>query len=408
MTQLESAALEQAIQDLDGILPLDPAWVARDWLGPGRRLGLDEEAYDLGERGFICERWLGSTTRADNRIGPDDEGLSYVDLGQGRRVTLGELVERCPRRILGETYASGHSGLGRLAKIFDYADRIPYHVHPPAHMAALVGRNPKDEAYYFPPGVDMGPHPESFFGVHPWIGESDAYDQLLPYLESWDSDRILTFARGYVQIPGEGFHIPSGVLHAPGTALTIELQEDSDVFAMLQARVGMTRISKELLFKDVSREDRERYGERFVLGFLDRELNSDPYFYENRHTPAVPTSGDRPAGVDEAWIYYNSTKFNGKRLRLAPGSRFSTAERGVYNVFVWAGSGRIGGRPVEAKPGHDELLIVHDAATNGVEIENTGDGTLEILKFFGPDINFDVPMIDFRGHGAQAPGGSST
>ena len=31
----------------------------------------------------------------------------------------------------------------------------------------LVGRHSKDEAYYFPPGVDMGPHPETFLGVHP-------------------------------------------------------------------------------------------------------------------------------------------------------------------------------------------------------------------------------------------------
>ena len=35
--------------------------------------------------------------------------------------------------------------------------------------AAKLGRNPKEEAYYFPEDVDLGPHPETFFGVHPYI-----------------------------------------------------------------------------------------------------------------------------------------------------------------------------------------------------------------------------------------------
>src|ERR1019366_6933963 len=112
-------------------------------------------AYDVGERGFICERWLASTTKADNRVGPADEGLSYVAL-EGTRLLLRDVVQGDPVAIMGAEYAQSHSGLGRLAKIYDFASRIPYHIHPPAEFAARVGRNSKDEAYYFPPGVDMG------------------------------------------------------------------------------------------------------------------------------------------------------------------------------------------------------------------------------------------------------------
>ena len=36
-------------------------------------------------------------------------------------------------------------------------------------MRKLVGANSKEEAYYFPEDVDLGPHPETFFGVHPYI-----------------------------------------------------------------------------------------------------------------------------------------------------------------------------------------------------------------------------------------------
>jgi hypothetical protein len=216
------AALERLLESGDGAARLEPAFVARDFLPPGRRLGLPEEAYDVGERGFICERWLASTTKADNRVGPDDEGLSYLVGDDGARVLLRDAVAAAPATVMGQSYAASHpGGLGRLAKLFDYGYRLPYHIHLPAEFAALVGAKPKDESYHYVAGVDMGTHPESFFGVHPWIGREHAFDVLLPYLVDWDSDLILRHARAELLVAGEGFHIPSGVLHAPGTALTL-------------------------------------------------------------------------------------------------------------------------------------------------------------------------------------------
>jgi hypothetical protein len=145
-----------------------------------------------------------------------------------------------------------------------------------------VGCNAKDESYHFPAGADFGAHPETFFGVHPWITERRAYDTLLPYLEDWDSDLILRHARAELQVAGEGFHVPSGVLHAPGTALTLELQEDSDVLAMFQALNAGRIIPKDLLFKDVRPHDRASFGERFPLRFVDWETNGDPWWRRTR------------------------------------------------------------------------------------------------------------------------------
>ena len=386
--------LETALAESDGILRLEPAWVARDFLPPGRRLGLPEGAYEVGERGFITERWLASTTHADNAIGPPDEGLSYLAVDGPERLTLKEAVEMDPVAIMGEAYATTHAGLGRLAKIFDYGARLPLHLHQRQEHAALVGRRSKDEAYYYPPGVDMGPHPESFFGVHPSIADDRRYEILLPYLVDWDSDLILKHTRGYVIVPDEGFHVPSGVLHAPGTALTIELQEDSDVFAMLQALNAGTIISKELLWKDVRPEDREEKGERFILELIDWEANGDPRFYEHRHLspqPIEPTT----AGAEEAWIYYNTEKFSGKKLVVRPGAWCTTRDHGVHNILVWQGRGTYGGLPVEGgDPQMDELLVTHDRAVAGVEVRNTGSEDLLVIKFFGPDVNPDVPMIE--------------
>jgi hypothetical protein len=386
-------ALHRLLESGSGVVRLEPAWVARDFLPPGRRLGLPEDEYDVGERGWICERWLGSTTRADNRVGPPDEGLSYLAGEGGDRLTLSDAVASDAEAVMGVEYAAKHPrGLGRLAKLFDYAARLPYHIHPPRQFASLVGANPKDEAYYFPGGVDMGPHPESFFGVHPWIARERAYDTLLPYLVDWDSDLILRHASAELLVADEGYLIPSGVLHAPGTALTLELQEDSDVLAMFQALNAGRIISKELLFKDVRDEDRRREGERFPLRFVDWEVNGDPYFFENHHLTPVPVVPASDQAVDESWIFYDTAKFSGKRLVVPPGQRIETVERGVYNVLVWSGSGRYGGQQVQGGDASlDELLVAHDAAVAPHIVESTGSEDLVVFKFFGPDINPDAP-----------------
>ncbi|MCR6032131.1 hypothetical protein GGQ22_11855 [Nocardioides sp. zg-579] len=395
----ERDLLHRLLAEGDGVLRCDPAWVARDFLPPGRRLGLPEDAYDVGERGSICERWLASTTRADNRVGPDDEGLSRVVGDRGEHLLLRDAVAADPAAVLGASYAATHpGGLGRLAKIFDYAYRLPYHVHPPQELASLVGCRAKDESYHFLPGVDLGRHPETFFGVHPWIGEQGAHEVLLPYLVDWDSDLILRHARAELQVSGEGFHVPSGVLHAPGTALTLELQEDSDVLSMFQALNAGRIISKELLFKDVRPEDRVAEGERFPLRFVDWEVNADPWFYENRHLTPQPVAdaadpGDGGAG-EESWVFYNTTKYAGKRLRIPPGGARRLCEPGVYSVFVWSGTGTLAGHEVRGgEPGRDELVVTHEAATREHELCNTGAEDLVVFTFFGPDLHAEVPRI---------------
>ena len=382
----------------NGVLRLKPAWVARDFLPPGKRLGLDEEMYDLGERGGICERWLASTTLADNKIKIPGEGLSYCELGDDLSISLREAIEIIPGRILGDTYARSHKGLGRLAKIFDYDYRLPYHIHQMKYHASLVGQNPKEEAYYFPEGVDMGKEPESYLGVHPFISREKKYDLFLRHLEEWNSDLILQYSRAYKLIPDDGFHIPSGTLHAPGSALTIELQEDSDVFAMLQAKVGGKIIPKELLFKDIRKEDRDEYGEKIILKMIDWKTSGDPYFYENRHTPPLLKNEYDGQGAREYWIFYNTHSFSGTKLVLDPGMFVTMYDKGVYNLLAWKGSGTVGG--LDFKGGEfdqDEALVCHHAAVGGVRVENTGNEPFVIFKFFGPSINTDVPMLPVYG-----------
>jgi hypothetical protein len=380
--------VEKAIESNNGILYLRPSWIARDSLPPGKRLGLREQDYYLGERGAIIARCLGSETKADTPKGPPDEGLSYLDI-EGQDILLKDAVAVCGDMIMGKEYAATHLNLGRLAKVFDFGCRLYYHLHQMEKDAAKVGKLPKEEAYYFLEGVELGPHPETFFGVHPYIVEQNLQEQiLLPYLEKWDSDLILKHSRAYLNVPGEGFHLPAGGLHAPGTALTLELQEPSDVFAVLQAKVNGLLLSKELLFKDVSSEDRASYGEKAILNQIDWKLNGDPYFYENRHIKPLLIEDKVQDGGFEEWITYNSNKFSAKKLTVKPGCLYKSLDKGVYNIFVWQGRGLFDGKQIEGNSlCLDELLVTYEKAVRGFTIKNTGSTDLIIFKIFGPDID---------------------
>ena len=175
---------------------------------------------------------------------------------------------------------------------------------------------------------------------------------------------------------------------------SLELQEDSDVFAMLQALNAGKIISKELLYKDVRKIDREKYGEKIILDQIDWDVCGDPYFYENHHLSNILINDTKQEGGEEYWIYYNTTKFSGKKVLVRPGASFTASDSGIYNIFVWRGKGRFDGNVIEAQnPSCDELLVTHDRAVKPLTIINEGKTDLMLFKFFGPDINTDIPMI---------------
>lgn len=383
------------IKSSDGILRLRPAWVAHDFLSAGKRLGLKEEEYDAGERGSIIERWFCSETHADNRIDVADEGFSYLEI-PGEDITVIDALKVCREEILGEEYAKTHDCLGRLIKIYDYGTRLFMHIHPKAEDMKKIGKNSKDEAYHYL-DAPLGNHPESFFGVHRYIVEQNLQKEIfLPLLKEWKAgeEEILKYSTAFFNVPGEGFFLDSGMLHAPGTALTMEIQESSDVCTVFQPTVEGYPISKSMLYKDVPAEDAEKYGEEAALDLIDWELSSDPDFYEKRHLYPHVVEETRQGDQYEEWIYYGSRKFSGKRLILPPGGSFVSRENGVHNIFVWKGSGKV--NDYEVKAGEfdlhscmDELLITCQKAKEGYIIKNTGTEDLVLFKYFGPDINVD-------------------
>ena len=127
MTTEKKEILKKVIEDNDGIFRLKPAFVARSFSSPGKRLGLKDDEYDLGNRGGICERWIASTTQADNPVHVENEGVSFINTENGTEVTLKDAEKLVPVELMGEKYHEKNKGLNRLAKILDYSDRIPFH-----------------------------------------------------------------------------------------------------------------------------------------------------------------------------------------------------------------------------------------------------------------------------------------
>jgi hypothetical protein len=141
-------------------------------------------------------------------------------------------------------------------------------------------------------------------------------------------------------------------------------------------------------------EDRRQFGERFILNMIEWDLNADPYFYEHRHTPPIPIEQSLQAGGGEWWIFYNTDKFSGKKLVVRPGGTYTSLDQGTYTILVLRGEGQYGGwRVAGGQPGMDELVITHHRATTPLTVENTGRDDLTVIKFFGPDVNSDVPML---------------
>lgn len=396
--QIRDIVLDE-LKKNSGKLSMRPCWVARDFMPPGKRLGLSDKEYDAGESGAICERWLVSETEVDNRVKIENEGLSFLDI-EGYDIRLIDALEVCRDEILGGEYAQNHDRLGRLLKIYDFKTRIFYHMHQRPEHAKKVGMNSKEEAYHFL-DVDLGAHPETFFGVHPYIVDQGIqYDIFLPYLKDWEGDSILKHSRAYINVPGEGFHLPPGLLHAPGTALTLELQESSDVMAVMQAKLEGLDIGKDLLAHHVAEDERKKDGDEMsVLKQVDWDANGDPWFYENHHLEPTLIADTATEGAREEWVWYNTVKFSGTRITVAPGSSFESKAAGVHGFFLWRGKGLVDGFEMEGqrvtrKSARDELLVTHDKAIEGITIENTGNEDMVIYKFFGPDINVDnVPYI---------------
>jgi hypothetical protein len=390
-----------------GLLRLLPNWVPRSFLHPGKRIKLaptDWYAYGA-HRGGIDERWFASTTDAanDNRVW--HEGQSFVS-HNGKQFLLKEAIAATGTRLIGKPLYDKYSRWPVYSKFFDNMGPIPHHMHQTQADAALVGQEGKPESYYFCPQYNNCDNnfPYTFMGLEP--GTTKA--QLRKCLENWHKgdNGILYLSRAYRLHRGTGWLIPPGVLHAPGSLCTYEPQWGSDVFGMFQSLVEGREVPWALLVKDMPKEKHQDLD--FIIGQLDWERNVDTHFVENNYLEPIVDPARSGTGFTDRWIVYGTIDgaqlFSAKELTLEPGAKCTLKDPGASGWITVQGSGRMGKLKLQTPAminfgasTEDEVFISHEAATAGVEVENTGSEPLVGLRYFGPDVHNKVPAVgDYR------------
>jgi hypothetical protein len=392
----DRSAIQDALGEGKGILRLEPSWVPRAFMHPGRRLRLHpDDLYALGgHRGGINERWFSSTTNADNGPGtPPDEGLSYVRTKTGARFLLKAAVEMAGDALLGADVMAREKGWNLLCKFFDNMGPIPHHMHQKDVDAARVGRRGKPEAYYFPPQYNPTDNnfPHTFMGLEPGTTKAD----VRRCLERWNTgDNGITYlSRAYRLERGTGWQIDPGILHAPGSLLTYEPQVNSDVFAMFQSEVEGRITPYALLVKDVPPDRHQDLD--YIVEMLDWDANVNPRFGEsNRYLPRPvrPFAETDADGYREVWVTYGTPWYSAKELTVQPKRSVTIADAAAYGLILTQGHGTFGGLQVSTpamirfgQMTEDELFVSAPAASQGVRVENRSDcEPLVILKHFGP------------------------
>jgi hypothetical protein len=388
--------IEKAFEQGEGILRLAPTWVPRSFCIPGKRIKLhQDDLYAFGaNRGGIDERWLSSTTHADN--GPlttPDEGLSYVVHVDGRTL-LRDVVSELGPKLLGEEMWNQYHAWPVYSKFFDNKGALPHHLHQMPEHAALVGQQHKPESYYFPRQLNNygADYPYTFFGLEP----GTTTEQVRHCLEIWNQgdNRITDLSKAYRLETGTGWYVPAGVLHAPGSLCTYEPQWASDVFAMFQSLVNEAPIEWSLLVKNVP-EDKQ-HDLDYIVSMIDWDTNVDPNFKSKFFRPPLPIKPIEEMeseGYVENWISYGNEYFAAKELTVRPGRTVTIRDAGPYGIVVLQGHGTMGLWQIETPAlirfgqlTNDELFISAQVAEGGVKIQNpSATDPIVMLKHFGPN-----------------------
>ena len=402
---LSRSRIEETVNANGGILRLAPCWVPRSFMIPGRRLKLHpDDLYAFGgHRGGINERWFSSTTKASN--GPStlpDEGLSYVQPEEGNKFLLKEAVETAGDVLLGTDVMEREGGWSLLCKFFDNMGPIPHHMHQTDEFARLVGQKGKPEAYYFPPQYNQiqNNFPHTYMGLEPGTTKCD----IRRCLEKWNQgdNGILAHSRAYRLVPGEGWQINPGILHAPGSLVTYEPQVNSDVFAMFQSEVDGRIVDWELLTKDVKPEFSKDID--YLISMLDWEANVNPEFAKTNKTlphPVKPEEEMRDLGYREVWVTYGTPFYSAKELTILPGRSVTIRDGAAYGVILTQGHGTLSKLTISTpsmirfgQMTEDEVFVTAAAAKAGVLIQNlSSSDPLVLLKHFGPGNPDATPLL---------------
>jgi mannose-6-phosphate isomerase len=143
---------------------------------------------------------------------------SVVSGGTYDGATLHDLWTNHREAVFGLGYQN-HPRFPILIKVLDARDDLSIQVHPPVHLAASLGGEPKTEMWYI---ADCEPEAKLYVGLKNGITRDD-------FEKSIADGTVADCVHAVRPKPGDSIFIASGRLHAIGAGFLIhEIQQNSD------------------------------------------------------------------------------------------------------------------------------------------------------------------------------------
>jgi mannose-6-phosphate isomerase class I len=349
----------------NGVLRLRPTFVHRFYPDLNR---LGQNSLKKNARQFIPERWIGSSVEAINPQPIPSGGLSMLT----DDLSLRDAIKAAPDRMLSDELYRAHGAEFRvLVKILDPGEPIVFHLHATDAQVKKFPKNfkghrfGKDEAYYFLE-APKGPMPYTHVGLYDGVTRRELVNAVRK-----GPQYALELSPVIYQHYEQGFFVPAGLPHRPGTALTLEIQQPSDVYTLLETHAGGKPMSAQQMHPGFKTLDE-------AFGLIDFKLAQQVgKLKANRLIPKAAQSKTR--GGEIAWVFPPEIckKFGGKRIRVT--RSLTVNENSPFTLWYWKGAGTLNGRKVRAG---DEFFVTADAARNGIELTNATDELFEAFTFF--------------------------
>ena len=377
----------------DGIFRMVPAWIPVKFGAPGRRLKIHpDDYYAFGmDAGTVMERWLCSVSgcRVKNPKRPD-QGLSYALGSDGSQFLLKDAVQELGAELIGSELWEKYHTFPVFSKFFDYETPLYFHFHPRTEVAKNVGCEAKPECYYFPPQLNnyMGRRNSTYFGFNKGVTKEQVRS-CIEHFSDYDT-HITDLSCAYNIEPGQGWYVPAGVIHAPGSLLTYEPQWGTDLNCVLE-NVVCGEIFGEKYMTDIipeGVEDKVSY----LMDAIDWEANQEEDF-KHKYCLEALVKERTQEGLTERYVCYNNEFVTAKEVTIEPGCEADLKDVAAYGCVIIQGYGSFGGFHAEAvNMVHvgdltaDEYFVSKNRAAKGVHVVN--DSQVEpmvILQHFGPD-----------------------
>lgn len=143
---------------------------------------------------------------------------SIVDQGPFQGTSLHDLWTRHREELFGQGYQN-HSRFPILIKVLDARDDLSIQVHPPVHLAAGLGGEPKTEMWFI---ADCDPAAKLYVGLKAGVTR-EAFERSIA------DGTVADCVHAITPKSGDSIFIASGRLHAIGAGFLIhEIQQNSD------------------------------------------------------------------------------------------------------------------------------------------------------------------------------------